>query len=134
MLRNTIVSIAGVLIAIVLLVFAGWLLLGLSAQSTPSEEVTGAFLDRIARVTLLSEIVVFPMLALIIGSFVGFFARERIWLSALVAILPVLLFPLSVPSFRTMILCVIYVGLTIGVATVVSRQRSFRNTIPSAED
>lgn len=136
MIRNILIGVVGVFLTGILLSLAGWLMFNFSDQgelimalhtgTISKEEFAGTFFEGAERRTLVSEILIFPLIAVSLGSFVGLFARERTWLPALIAISPLFLFLLSVPSIKGVLLCAVYATLAIAIATILSRWRFLR--------
>ena len=133
MIRNILIGVVGVVFAGILLSVGGWLMFNFSGEgelikalqtdTISKEEFAGAFFDGAERRTLVMEILVFPLIALSVGGFVGLFARERAWLPAIIGISPIFLFLLSEPSIKGVLLSTVYTILAIAIATIISRRR-----------
>ena len=133
MFRNLAIGIAGLILSALLLGVAGWFSLNFSEQGriirdhqskrVSDEQFAEVFFQNASHSQFIIEFVAMPLISIVAGCFVGLFARERVWLPALISIIPVLLFFLVRSNAKGLVLCAIYTVLAIGTAMMLSGLR-----------
>ena len=134
MVRNILVGLGGMILATALMGLFGFLILGYSGQgpligamqtgAISQEKFATTFFEKAENIILISEFVVLPLVALLLGSYIGLFAREKIWLPVLVTTIPLLIFLFSGgASIKVVALSLVYFALTYGVARILSTWR-----------
>lgn len=133
MFRNLAIGIAGLILSALLLGVAGWFSLNFSEQGriirdhqskrVSDEQFAEVFFQNASHSQFIIEFVAMPLISIVAGCFVGLFARQRVWLPALISIIPVLLFFLVRSNAKGLVLCAIYTVLAIGTAMMLSGLR-----------
>ena len=136
MIRAILTTIAGLFLTALLLIVSGRLMIELTGQSEliaallseaiSKDDFAAAYFDAGARLVFYSELAVFPLIALTVGSFVGLLAKKLPWLLALIAIFPIFIFVFEI-SLKGISLSLAYALTAVAAALIVNRLR-FRSS------
>lgn len=108
MLRKTLAVLGGALLSAVLLVIGSWLMLRLTSIGPIAEGAAGVSrtseiqdpFDALNQFMWISNVLLFPVIALSVGAFVGLLVRNRTWQLAAASMVPAVLFFLAAHSWR----------------------------------